>query len=130
MAVPQAIHSFDPLVTAPAAARRFAVATLRSWELDALAETVELLVSEVITNAVVHAETGGSMSMRWIDGVVRVEVTDGGRGAVVARHPGPNEVTGRGMALVESLARQWGVFVPDSSDHKTVWFEVDAQPST
>ncbi len=125
-----ASHSFDASVDAPAGARRFAVATLRSWGLDGLAETVELLVSEVITNAVIHAETGGSMSMQWFDGVVRVEVTDQGGGAVVTRQPGPHEVTGRGMALVESLARQWGVRVPAGSDHKTVWFEVDDQLST
>jgi anti-sigma regulatory factor (Ser/Thr protein kinase) len=89
---------------------------------DRVAETVELLTSEVVTNAIVHAGASPSLVVRLSRGRVRVEVHDQHADVPVRRDPGPLAVSGRGMAIVDQLAREWGVeHVPDG---KRVWFEV------
>ncbi len=102
---------------------------LATWNLTHVAETVELLVSEVVTNAVGHAGTGGEMVLMQKQGSLRVEVSDSGGGNVAPRNARPEDVTGRGMAIVEALASRWGV-VDDAQGSgrraKTVWFEIEA----
>jgi hypothetical protein len=129
MAPNLARHRFAPDPRAPGGARRFARATLEGWRLDHLAETVELLVSEVVTNAVGHARTGGEMVLIQTPDSLRVEVSDTGGGAVAPRVAMPEDVTGRGMAIVEALASRWGVLgeraeSEDTAAVKTVWFEI------
>jgi anti-sigma regulatory factor (Ser/Thr protein kinase) len=126
-----AVHRFGPDDRAPGAARRFAGVTLGEWGLAPLCETVELLVSEVVTNAVGHAQSGGEMVMTFLPAGLRVEVSDRGAGEVAPRVAGPEDVTGRGMAIVTALAARWGVHGedPDTGWYKTVWFEVDAEPA-
>ncbi|MFG2679627.1 SpoIIE family protein phosphatase [Streptomyces sp. NPDC048392] len=105
-----------------AAARRFALAALDGTASD-LADTVQLLVSELVTNVVLHARTEVEVSVARLDGRVRVEVGDRrpGRG-LVPRHCSPYAGTGQGLALVERLASRYGA---DSGDGgKTVWFEL------
>ena len=121
-------HEFVPDQRAPGGARRFARSILAAWDLTHLAETVELLVSEVVTNAVGHARTGGEMVLMHRHGALRVEVSDTGGGSVAPRHARPEDVTGRGMAIVEALASRWGVLDDEQrADHvaKTVWFELE-----
>ena len=105
-----------------ASVRRFAVAACRANGHEELADAVALLVSEVATNALVHAE--GDVQVRAVSRGRR----PAGRGrrrepeAARPRAAGPLEEGGRGLALVESLAAAWGV-VP--SEHgKVVWFEL------
>ena len=87
-----------------------------------------LLVSELVTNSVMHGQaTGAPLGLRVsaADGVVRVEVQDQGHnGAVVRRAPDGNGGGGGfGLQLVEWLAARWGV----SHEHGTlVWFELAA----
>jgi hypothetical protein len=57
--------------------------------------------------------------------VVRVGVADGSNTAPRLRDYGPDAVTGRGMVLVDRIARRWGVDVDKSG--KCVWFEIDAR---
>src|SRR5690606_21685370 len=113
---------------APGGARRFARSILTSWELAHVTETVELLVSEVVTNAVGHARTGGEMVLMQKQGALRVEVSDTGGGNVAPRQARPDDVTGRGMAIVAALATRWGVVDDDQGADrtaKTVWFEIE-----
>lgn len=92
-------------------------------------ETVELLTSEVVTNALVHARSvgvdpdeGPDLVVRISRGFVRVEVHDVSPEVPVRHNPGPLDPSGRGMWIVDELSRDWGV------DHlprgKRVWFEV------
>jgi len=127
-----AVHQFEVGVHAPARARRFGRATLSSWGMAGLADVVELLLSEVVTNAVTHAQSGGEIRFFVNGQAVRVEVSDAGRGCVTPRDAGPDDVSGRGMAIVDALATRWGVEPSDALDAtgngytaKTVWFEVD-----
>jgi anti-sigma regulatory factor (Ser/Thr protein kinase) len=89
-------------------------------------ETVKLLVTELVTNSVRHAglPSGAEIVLRArVSGeLVRVEVTDAGRGFDPADRPEPSEAGGWGLRLVEALADRWGV---ETSPAVRVWFELD-----
>ncbi|MER6321868.1 SpoIIE family protein phosphatase [Streptomyces coelicoflavus] len=105
-----------------AASRRFVRAALDGAASD-LVGTAELLVSELVTNAVLHARTEVGVSVARLDGRVRVRVGDRrpGRGLVPQRCS-PYAGTGQGLALVEQLASRYGADGDDAG--KTVWFEL------
>jgi DNA-binding NarL/FixJ family response regulator len=108
----------------PRAARRFVTEALRMWDLDELTESVTLLVSELVTNAVVHAGSDVEVLVRLTDGTACVEVTDSSESVPAPREASLEDSSGRGLALVEAMARRWGVR-PCPGGGKTVWFEVD-----
>jgi serine phosphatase RsbU (regulator of sigma subunit)/anti-sigma regulatory factor (Ser/Thr protein kinase) len=88
---------------------------------------VQLLVTEVIANAVRHGSTEeGSvkLTVRADEHVMRVEVTDHGSGFDPELIPGPSTEVGGGWGLeiVAALAHQWGV---EHDGNTTVWFEID-----
>jgi PAS domain S-box-containing protein len=87
-----------------------------------LLETAELLVSEIVTNALVHAGTPIDVAVMLRDGGLRIEVTDGSPHVPSARAYGPSAGTGRGLMLLEEMVDEWGV-VPDDPG-KTVWFQI------
>jgi len=83
---------------------------------------VELLVSELASNAVAHAGTPFTVSVQFDDQRIRVEVSDTGDGVPCVRPPDPLASNGRGLQLLGALADSWGV---DSHEPgKTVWFLV------
>jgi anti-sigma regulatory factor (Ser/Thr protein kinase) len=83
-------------------------------------ERVTLVVSELVTNCIRHAGTELGLRLTRHNGTVLVEVTDFGAGRPKLLDPVPAEPHGRGLMLVQALARQWGV--TDNSDRsKTVW---------
>lgn len=94
--------------------------------LGAVADTVALLVSELVTNAVVHAETRCEVRIRTENGGVRVEVSDDSEVLPHAvENPDPLATSGRGLALVDALADASGA-EPRPEGGKTMWFRVDA----
>src|SRR3954464_2460408 len=103
-------------------ARRFAVDALRSWGRDELTDTVALLTSEVVTNAVLHARTSIELVVRAVDGGVSVEVTDGSLMSPRARRAHHESTNGRGMSLLDQLATAWEVRPRENG--KTVCFTV------
>jgi serine/threonine-protein kinase RsbW len=101
--------------------------SLDEWGLGALAETAELVLSELLTNAVRHtgASPGREIETHWfpLDGGVRIEVHDAGDGRPVLGAPAPDEQGGRGLLLVEALAARWGV-TGRRGPGKAVWAEL------
>jgi anti-sigma regulatory factor (Ser/Thr protein kinase) len=89
-----------------------------------LRDDLRLLVSELVTNSVLHAgqHPGSPVRIRAsaVDGVVRVEVQDHGRGWVRQR-TADGRAGGFGLCLVERLAARWGVHHDDGT---CVWFEL------
>jgi CheY-like chemotaxis protein len=105
-----------------AGARAFARRTLEGWREPDLADTVALLLSELVTNAVVHAESAPNVAIHLLPDRVHVEVSDEDPTPVTAREATPDAESGRGLALVEALAERWGqVELPDG---KVVWFDL------
>lgn len=91
-----------------------------------VARTLALLTTELVANAQRHGPTRGRVALRLVRsaGALRVEVQDEGATPPVVRHPPPEAVDGRGMLLVQHLARAWGSeLLPDGG--KTVWFALD-----
>ena len=104
-------------------ARVFAAGVLRESGVEAsIVELTCLLVSELVTNAVVHARTRvrvtASADAHW----VRVEVEDRGPGHPTVRPRSPGIGTGGGLRLVDKLATDWGT--TPYPTHKVVWFEI------
>ncbi|WP_369363303.1 SpoIIE family protein phosphatase [Streptomyces sp. CG4] len=104
-----------------ARARRLVRARLRQWGLPQAVETAELLVSEVVTNAVRHAvsEPVGLRVVR--TDALLFEVTDDEPGLPAMLSAGPYDESGRGLRVVSRLAREWGASA--TGHRKTVWFE-------
>jgi anti-sigma regulatory factor (Ser/Thr protein kinase) len=107
-------------------ARRFVVAALEALGVAASRDTAELLVSEVVTNAVVHGGSGVRVTVESADGRVRVSVCDESPEVPVVREPVPEDEHGRGMFLVAKMSNRWGV--DPLAVGKCVWFEISSQP--
>lgn len=118
-----AARSFRARPEAPAAARRFLSDTLRTWGYG-IADIQEalLVLSELATNAVVHARTGFVVRVQ-SDGVrLRLEVEDGSLGQPRERARPPDAPSGRGVHIVACVAEDWGV--NNAPDGKSVWAEL------
>ena len=89
---------------------------------DELVEQAQLLVSEVVTNALVHSGTSIDVTMAIAEGGVLVEVGDGSDHIPSRRDYAPTASTGRGLALLEETADAWGVVRRVRG--KTVWFQL------
>ena len=112
-----------PLTSSVPQARRFVVQLLEQWSLEELADTVALLTSELVSNAVLHARTDIVVTAVDLGGAVQVDVSDLSPVAPVQRRHTADATTGRGVQLLEQLARSWEVLRHDGG--KTVRFTVD-----
>ena len=114
---------FDPVPSSAGLARRAVVeAVIASGRAD-LADTAGLLVTELVTNSIVHARSPIRVTIAATSHGVRVEVMDASPHVPVRRGYGRTATTGRGVAVVESLAERFGTD-PVSGGGKTVWFEL------
>ncbi|MGH8928741.1 MAG: ATP-binding protein, partial [Acidimicrobiia bacterium] len=86
------------------------------------------LVSELVTNAVLHARTPFLVKVTVAPDLIRVSVTDGDRTQPLMKQHGLSDPTGRGLRIVDAMADRWGVD-PDV-DGKTVWFELERLDQT
>jgi anti-sigma regulatory factor (Ser/Thr protein kinase) len=110
--------------TSVGAARRFVRDVLMSRQIaDRVVRTVELLTSEVVTNAIVHGRSGPQLAVAVGDDVVRVEVRDTSPDPPVRRLSRIDDPSGRGVVIVDELASAWGV-TRERGGGKQVWFEV------
>ncbi|HWU08401.1 MAG TPA: ATP-binding protein [Streptomyces sp.] len=94
----------------PARVRRMGREQLRRWGLDILREPVELCMSELVTNAMRYGR-GPLVGVRLYQAssYLVIEVTDGSPDRPVLGTAGPDEESGRGLALVDAVAESWGV---------------------
>ncbi|MFF1560398.1 SpoIIE family protein phosphatase [Streptomyces sp. NPDC058279] len=111
----------DPEETAPGRARRLARRALARWGLEELQDSLELLVSEVVTNAVRYAERPVTLRLLRTD-VLRCEVGDDSPQLPRQRRARETDEGGRGLFLVNRMARRWGA--TRLSSGKVVWFEL------
>jgi anti-sigma regulatory factor (Ser/Thr protein kinase) len=130
-----------PLPSAPTWARRHAGAALNAWQIgpDTI-ETAQLIVSELVTNAIKAANPGLvrpdssrssqrewiALTLRLLQGRVVIEVFDSDPAPPVLSFAGADAENGRGLVLVQALAKEWGHYFPPSGG-KTVYAVVGTQ---
>ncbi|MET9497212.1 ATP-binding protein [Streptomyces sp. NPDC006552] len=100
---------------------------LLHWGGPGRSETAELLLSELVTNALVHTDRDAELTATLGPRGLRVEVRDDTERRPQLRVPIADDGTnGRGLLLVQSLADAWGVAAPGAGrTGKVVWFELD-----
>lgn len=113
----------------PYAARRLLRETLHGWQLGHLEDVATLLVSELATNAVMHAQSGFLVEAVRRPSVVRVSLYDCGTAEPTRRHDGLHAGSGRGIGLVAVLASAWGTSSETAPWAKVVWFELPVDPA-
>ena len=97
---------------------------LGSWRLDGRVDDgdLKLVATELSTNALVHTTAPDTITIRYLGDRIRIEVRDASTSAPQPRSPSLQAEGGRGMRLVESLSKSWGV--DPTSGGKQVWCEV------
>jgi anti-sigma regulatory factor (Ser/Thr protein kinase) len=129
MAQDAAHISLEPSRSEVARAREFATALLEEWGETTLIDDVVLAVSELVTNAVLHARTQVDVALRQTPRGLRIEVSDRSPAVPRTRTYGPTAATGRGLHLVAQLSSEWGV--DRTTEGKSVWVEIhyESRPS-
>jgi anti-sigma regulatory factor (Ser/Thr protein kinase) len=111
-----------PLPTSVKQARQFVSEALDEVEAGEVTADALLVVSELVTNAIVHAGTDITVRVITEAPVTRIEVADGSPEVPGLRIPTAGARTGRGLLLVEHFTHQWGV--ESTASGKVVWFTV------
>ena len=109
-----------PHPTSPRAARDFVSRTLLDWHLARSIPGACLVASELATNAMVHAQTNLAVSLADADGRLRIAVRDGSSAPPRPHRAHPDRTEGRGLQIVGSLTRAWGVLATRDGG-KVVW---------
>jgi anti-sigma regulatory factor (Ser/Thr protein kinase) len=112
-------------VDAAGVARRFVKEHFESLPADMVSDA-ELLVSELVTNAVQHGRPTVSLWLRRAPALIGVSVADEGDQlpALPGQLPQASASAGRGLLIVDRLSDEWGVSVHDPPPGKTVWFRL------
>ncbi|MCU1590014.1 MAG: protein serine phosphatase with GAF(s) sensor(s) [Frankiales bacterium] len=118
------VTTLPPTGRSAAAARRTVESVLGEAELTDLLDEALLLVTELVTNAVVHAGTDIELHLATSTGGLRVEVVDRSPGSLPVIRPAPAETRegGRGVFLLDALATEWGT--RHFGEGKSVWFQL------
>jgi CheY-like chemotaxis protein/anti-sigma regulatory factor (Ser/Thr protein kinase) len=103
-------------------ARVFLADHLCRWDMESLLDTAQLLTTELVANAVIHARSAVTVTVRSAEERLRVEVSDTGAGALTMREANMEATGGRGLLLIEALSAAWGTSA--DGDGKLVWFEL------
>jgi anti-sigma regulatory factor (Ser/Thr protein kinase) len=114
---------------APGLARQATRDALAAWRMTHLEETAVLVVSELVTNVVVHAEPFPAfmvLRLEIADGCLRIAVRDADPNVPRPRTPASLDESGFGYLLVDALADRWGV--RRTPPGKAVWAELRAEP--
>ena len=107
---------------APGHARRFVVAALRSWADEELVGDAALVVTELATNAILHARSAFTVTLTSRSGTVEIAVEDASPLEPVGQVAAEASLSGRGLAIIAALARRWGT--ASTAAGKRVWAEL------
>lgn len=122
----QATRAFASVQLSASAARRWSRGVTEGWGASPSADVVGLVVSELVTNAVVHGGGLVQVALDLDENRVTVAVTDTGPGKAVKRRHDATALAGRGLQIVEALAISWGSSNCPGQG-KTVWATVRLQ---
>jgi anti-sigma regulatory factor (Ser/Thr protein kinase) len=125
-----AMAAFDSSAESVAQARRLVQRQLDDWGQSDLTDDARLVVSELLTNAALHAKPPIKLRLARLPSGVRLEVSDGSPDLPLKVRAGADVMTGRGWSLVEALCDSWGV--QPAAHGKIVWATLlppDVDPS-
>lgn len=114
--------TLPPTPASVSVARRFVVDVLLELDAEGACDDAATLVSELATNAILHARTAFTVEVSVEGPAVRIGVADHSVAVARVRDYGPGATTGRGMRLVATMSSRWGVETVEGG--KTVWFEL------
>lgn len=124
---PREVLSLAPAPEAPARSRQFTHDTCALWGVGRVGGVAELVASELVTNAVIHARTPFTVTLRLADGRLHVAVRDGDPRPMLRPSPGagggPHDEHGRGLLLLDAMADAWGC--SPTADGKVVWATIE-----
>jgi anti-sigma regulatory factor (Ser/Thr protein kinase) len=106
-------------------ARRFVADRLIAWGREAFVDDASIVVAELVTNAVLHAESEFIVALSFHGDSVRVSVRDASSALPAIQAPTPQSVSGRGLVLISAVAQRWGTEL--LADGKVVWAELAAR---
>lgn len=121
----RSVQAHQPFLARPESAgdaRRFVADTLAGWGLPGLIDPATLLVSELVTNALLHAHSEIDVTLVVGDDELRVEVHDTSRVVPRPRSYSPEAATGRGLHMLDCVASDWGVRA--TARGKAMWFTI------
>lgn len=122
-------RSFPPEPTSAPAARRFVDGAVARLNADTRSR-IALIVSEMATNAVLHAATSFRVTVDITARAVTIRVADRGGGSPEAKQaPPPSSMNGRGLLIVSQLSSDWGVERSARGPGKAVWARIDLDSS-
>lgn len=110
------------------AARLFLRRTLTAWRADDYEWAASQVLTELATNAVLHARTTFVVEITLADERLRLCLLDGSPRIPLMRHHSENATTGRGLGLVTSIATEWGTEM--RTDGKTIWVTLSPSDGT
>jgi len=111
------------------AARSFLAKLLRGWDVaDQVIDDASLLATELMSNAVEHGLGVVHLEIAVHDGLLRIGVHDNAVELPVVGDATETSFDGRGIWLVQSIARDWGSDTSGEEPGKTVWFELTLLP--
>jgi anti-sigma regulatory factor (Ser/Thr protein kinase) len=120
--VPTSSSTFDGGLNSARDARRFLSQVLQDWGTDAFDFGAPQVLSELATNAALHARSPFTVTVHLADECLLLEVSDASPRIPRARHYAADATTGRGMGLVAALSQSWGT--TSGPVGKTVWARV------
>lgn len=132
---PSARQSFERSPAAPARLRDWIRTLCGGWAVPDICPDAELVVSELVTNAVTHGGTGGVVEVTLRDGFLHIRVEDESPTPPPATAPMPSGPAGqtvpngRGLALVRLLSSAWGFLVDSRGTRKVVWAAMRWRPA-
>ena len=118
------VVTLPPVRQAVAAGRAWSRDVVQGWQLDDVTDVVQQVVSELVTNSVEHADTSDvRVLLLHAVGTLRLDVTDDDVASLpVMARASVDDISGRGLAIVDALSDRWGVRI--TARAKTVWSEV------
>jgi anti-sigma regulatory factor (Ser/Thr protein kinase) len=118
----RAVQAFAATSEAITEARHFAADITADWDHSLVSDDVQLIVSELASNAVRHAHSEFIVVMSDTDASIRIAVFDTSHEVAILQHPENSSSSGRGLMLVTALSSTWGVEQTD--DGKVVWAQL------
>lgn len=119
---PAATRQLPASNLAPRLARDFVAEALGRWECHHVVERARLLVSEVVTNAVMHAQSTSTLRVELSNQRIHVSLVDLGDGLATVRDTHSSEPGGYGLVILSRLAERWGARRLDRGHE--VWFDL------